>query len=148
MHLMRLTAFSDYSLRVLIYLAAAPGRRSTVADIAAAFGISENHLVKVVHCLGRGGILRNTRGRNGGIRLARAPEDISVAEVVRLTEGGDGPAECFDRATNTCLLGGGCGLQRILREAVGEFYTVLGRYSVADLRASPARARALLRRVA
>ena len=134
---MRLTTFSDYSLRVLIYLAAAPEGRSTIAEIAAAFGISEHHLVKVVQLLGREGILLNTRGRRGGVRLARPAERINVGEVVRLTEGGDMPAECFDPATNTCLLAGGCGLQRILAQAVQEFYAVLGRYSVADLRASP-----------
>ena len=143
---MRLTTFSDYSLRVLIYLAAAPEGRSTIADIARAFGISENHLVKVVQLLGREGILRNTRGRNGGVQLARPADRINVAEVMRLTEGGDMPAECFDRETNTCALAGGCGLQRILKEAVEKFYAVLGQYSVADLRASPRKLAVLLRR--
>ena len=125
---MRLTAFSDYSLRVLIYLAAAPEGRSTIADIARAFGISEHHLVKVVHLLGRQGFLLNTR------------------EVVRLTEGGDMPAECFDKDTNTCVLAGGCGLQRVLKEAVENFYAALGKYSVADLRASPRKLAVLLQR--
>jgi len=143
---MRLTAFSDYSLRVLIYLAAAPEGRSTIADIARAFGVSEHHLVKVVHLLGRRGFLLNTRGRNGGVELARPAAEINVGEVVRLTEGGDVPAECFDMETNACVLAGGCGLQRILKEAVEKFYAVLGRYSVADLRASPARLSRLLYR--
>lgn len=143
---MKLTAFSDYSLRVLIYLAAAPEGRSTIAAMARAFGISEHHLVKVVHRLGREGILANTRGRKGGVRLARAAEEINVGELVRLTEGGDMPAECFDRETNTCVLAGGCGLQRILKEAVGTFYAALGRYSVADLQASPRKVALLLRR--
>jgi Rrf2 family nitric oxide-sensitive transcriptional repressor len=143
---MRLTTFSDYSLRVLIYLAAAPEGRSTIADIARAFGVSEHHLVKVVQLLGREGILLNTRGRKGGVRLARAAEAINVGEVLRLTEGGDMPAECFDAATNSCVLAGGCGLQRILKEAVEKFYAALGQYSVADLRASPRRLAVLLRR--
>ena len=143
---MRLTAFSDYSLRVLIYLAAAPETRSTVADIAGAFGISEHHLVKVVQLLGREGILLNTRGRKGGVQLARPAGEINVGQVLRLTEGRDLPAECFDPETNSCMLAGGCGLQRILKEAVEKFYAALGQYSVADLRASPQRAVLLLRR--
>jgi len=143
---MRLTAFSDYSLRVLIYLAAAPETRSTIADIASAFGISEHHLVKVVQLLGREGILLNTRGRKGGVQLARPAEEINVGQVLRLTEGGDLPAECFDPETNSCMLAGGCGLQRILKEAVEKFYAVLGQYSVADLRASPRKIALLLRR--
>ena len=143
---MRLTAFSEYSLRVLIYLAAAPEGRSTIADIARAFDVSEHHLVKVVHQLGRQGFLLNTRGRKGGVALARPAAEINVGEVVRLTEGGDRPAECFDRETNACVLAGGCGLQRILKEAVGKFYAALAQYSVADLRASPARVHRLLHR--
>lgn len=143
---MRLTAFSDYSLRVLIYLAAAPEGRSTIADIARAFGISEHHLVKVVQRLGREGILLNTRGRGGGVKLARPAQEINVGEVMRLTEGGDMPAECFDEAANTCVLAGGCRLQKILGDAVEKFYAVLGQYSVADLGASPRKVALLLRR--
>jgi len=142
---MRLTTFTDYSLRVLLYVAAAPEGRATIAEIARAFGISEHHLVKVVHLLGREGVLANTRGRRGGLRLARPPREINVGAVVRLTEGGDLPAECFDRATNTCVLAGGCGLQRALGEAMRSFYGVLGRYTLEDLRLQPAKVRLLLR---
>ena len=134
---MRLTTFTDYSLRVLIYLAAAPEGRATIADIAKAFGISEHHLVKVVHLLGREGILLNTRGRRGGLQLGRPAGDINVGDVVRLTEGGDMPAECFDRATNTCALAGGCGLERALAEATASFYDTLAQYTVADLQVHP-----------
>jgi Rrf2 family nitric oxide-sensitive transcriptional repressor len=143
---MRLTTFSDYSLRVLIYLAAAPEGRSTIADIAGAFAVSEHHLVKVVQLLGREGILLNTRGRGGGVQLALPAEQINVGKVLRLTEGGDMPAECFDPETNSCVLAGGCRLQKVLREAVEEFYAVLGQYSVADLRASPRKLAVLLQR--
>lgn len=136
---MRLTAFTDYSLRVLIYLARAPEGRATVAEIARAFAISENHLVKVVHALGRHGILSNTRGRQGGVRLARDASEINVGKVVRLTEGRAMPAECFDRDTNTCPLAGGCGLERALGEAVEAFYASLERFTVADLRAGSRR---------
>lgn len=143
---MRLTAFTDYSLRVLMYVARAPEGRATIAGIARAFDISEHHVAKVVHFLGREGLLVNTRGHGGGLRLARAPSAIQVGALVRLTEGGDMPAECFDRGSNTCRLAGGCGLQRALREALESFYSALDRYSIADLHVQPRALRALLDR--
>lgn len=142
---LRLTTFTDYSLRVLLYLAAAPGGRSTIAEIAAAFGVSEQHLVKVVHRLGKEGFLTNTRGRGGGLRLARPAGEISVAAVVRGSAGADLPAECFHPASNTCMLAGGCRLQSILAEALDNFYEALAKYSVADLTVAPIRLRRLLR---
>jgi Rrf2 family transcriptional regulator, nitric oxide-sensitive transcriptional repressor len=140
---MRLTTFTDYSLRVLLYVAAAPGGRATIAEIARAHAISENHLVKVVHFLGKQGLLVNTRGRGGGLRLARAPQSINVGAVVRLAEADARVAECFDRGTNTCLLAGGCSLQRVLREALGSFYATLDRYSLDDLRLTARTAKVL-----
>ena len=140
---MRLTAFTDYSLRVLLYVAAAPEGRATIAEIARAYGISENHLVKVAHFLGREGLLANTRGRGGGLRLARAAQTINVGAVVRLAEGDDRPAECFDPGTNTCVLAGGCALHGALREALGSFYATLDGYSLADLRLPERSARLL-----
>ena len=134
---MKLSTFSDYSLRVLMYLAAAPGGKATIGEIAGAFGISEHHLVKVVQRLGAEGLLLNTRGRGGGVRLARAPGEINLGQVVRMTEGGDRPAECFDRGTNTCLLAGRCRLEGALREAVASFYESLERRTLADLRPGP-----------
>jgi Rrf2 family transcriptional regulator, nitric oxide-sensitive transcriptional repressor len=130
---MRLTAFTDYSLRVLIYLAEAPAERATIGEIARTFGISKHHLVKVAHFLGREGLLANTRGRRGGLRLARPPAEINVGTVVRLTEAPDMPAECFNRATNACVLAGTCRLQGVLREALESFYDTLSGYTVADL---------------
>jgi Rrf2 family transcriptional regulator, nitric oxide-sensitive transcriptional repressor len=135
----RLTTFTDYSLRVLIYLAGAAEHRATIAEIAGAFGISENHLVKVVHLLGKEGLLINTRGHGGGVRLARPPTAINIARVVRLTEGADVPAECFDRETNRCALTAVCRLQPVLKEGVTAFYEALGRYSLEDLRIPPAK---------
>jgi Rrf2 family nitric oxide-sensitive transcriptional repressor len=140
----RLTTFTDYSLRVLLYVASAPEGRATIAEIATAYGVSENHMVKVVHFLGKNGLLANTRGRGGGLRLARPAEDINVAQVVRLAESGDRPAECFDKATNHCVLAGSCGLQRVLGDAVDAFYGTLERYSLADLQLPRRKAQVLL----
>jgi Rrf2 family transcriptional regulator, nitric oxide-sensitive transcriptional repressor len=137
MQLMRLTAFSDYSLRTLLYAAAAPEGRATVGEAALAFGVSRNHLVKVVHFLGKEGFLDNSRGRRGGFRLARPAADINLGDVIRRTEAGDMPAECFDPATNGCVLAGRCRLQRVLAEAVRDFYGTLGRYTLHDLRVRP-----------
>jgi Rrf2 family nitric oxide-sensitive transcriptional repressor len=130
---MRLTSFTDYSLRVLMYLAAEPDRRATIGEIAQAFDISENHLMKVVHALGKAGLLANVRGRGGGVELARAPEAISIGAVVRETEGDAIPAECFDRETNTCGIVRACRLRGVLHEAVEAFHAVLDQYTLADL---------------
>jgi Rrf2 family nitric oxide-sensitive transcriptional repressor len=130
---MRLTTFSDYSLRVLIYLAANPPRRATIAEIAQSFQISESHLNKVVHCLGQNGWLANVRGKGGGLALAQAPELIRVGAVVRWAEGVDVPAECFDAQSNHCVISRVCRLRGVLSEAVRAFYDVLDRYTLADL---------------
>ena len=97
---MRLTSFTDYSLRVLMYLATDPDRRATISEIAAAFDISRNHLMKVVHFLGQQGWLANVRGRSGGIELGKAPEAINIGAVVRAAEGDAMPAECFVSTTS------------------------------------------------
>ncbi|HUL96087.1 MAG TPA: Rrf2 family transcriptional regulator [Usitatibacter sp.] len=130
---MRLTTFTDYSLRLLIYVAGSQRERVTIAEVAEAFGISENHLVKVAHELGRAGFLDNARGRGGGMRLAAAPESIGVAQVVRATEGRDVPAECFTTGEADCPIAGHCRLEHVLGEAVESFYATLGRYTLADL---------------
>lgn len=130
---MRLTRFTDYSLRVLIYLAAEPGRRATIAEIAGAFAVNVNHLTKVVHFLGRQGWLATLRGKGGGVGLAQAPQAIRVGEVVRRAEGADQTAECFDRATNTCAIARICRLHDVLQEAADAFHAVLDRTTLADL---------------
>lgn len=130
---MRLTTFTDYSLRVLIYLAIRPEQRVTIAEIATAFDISESHLMKVVHFLGKHGFLANVRGKGGGLTLASTPDAINVGAVVRLTEADSLPAECFDPDRNTCVISQSCQLRKILGEAVSAFYSVLERYSLADL---------------
>jgi Rrf2 family nitric oxide-sensitive transcriptional repressor len=130
---MRLTAFTDYSLRVLIFLAAEPGRRATIGEIAKAFGVKENHLTKVVHFLGKAGLLANVRGKGGGLDLAQAPEDIVVGTVVRLTEGEALPAECFGEDGGHCSIVRSCRLRGVLGEAVDAFYLVLDAYTLEDL---------------
>lgn len=130
---MKLTSFTDYSLRVLIYLAARPDVRSTVGEIAEAFDISAHHLTKVVHLLGKHGWLSNVRGKGGGMELARPPEEISIGAVVRLTEGEPRPAECFGALDTPCRIEPACRLRGVLAEAADAFYGVLDRYTLADL---------------
>ncbi|WP_332746179.1 Rrf2 family transcriptional regulator [Hydrogenophaga sp.] len=130
---MKLTAFTDYSLRVLIYLAAQPQQRATIAEIATAFDVSENHLTKVVHCLGKNGWLANVRGKGGGLELAMPPELIGVGAVVRQTEGVAVVAECFSDKGNHCSITRVCRLRGVLGEAVEAFHAVLDRYTLADL---------------
>jgi len=130
---MKLTAFTDYSLRVLMYLAAAPAGRATIAEISEAFDISEHHLTKVVHFLGKKGWITTSRGRRGGMALARRPDDIVVGRVLRDTEGNAVPAACFDPAQTRCSIVSCCQLQSVLAEAVESFYAVLDRFTLADI---------------
>lgn len=130
---MKLTAFTDYSLRVLIYLAAEPGRRATIAEIATAFDVSEHHLTKVGHFLGKHGWLANVRGKGGGLALAQDPRDIVVGGVVRATEGAAVPAECFGETPERCCIAPVCRLRGVLAEAVEAFHAVLDGYRLADL---------------
>jgi Rrf2 family nitric oxide-sensitive transcriptional repressor len=129
---MRLTTFSDYSLRVLIYLGLRQDRLITIADIAQAYGISENHLMKVVHGLAQRGDIETVRGKGGGMRLARQPQAINIGETIRATEGDGGLLGCLDGNSNCCIQGA-CALTGILREAQNALYAVLDRYTLADL---------------
>ena len=130
---MKLTAFTDYALRVLIYLGAAGRRRATIAQIAQAYDVSENHLVKVVHFLGKQGWLANVRGKGGGLELAMPAEVVSIGEVVRQTEGQVVAAECFGEQGGDCCLAPECHLRGVLAEAIDAFYAVLDRYKLADI---------------
>jgi Rrf2 family nitric oxide-sensitive transcriptional repressor len=129
---MRLKTFTDYSLRVLIFLAARPQQRATIAEIADTFDISENHLMKVSHVLGKAGLLANVRGKGGGLELAMTPKAINVGNVVRITEGAPHPAECFS-AHNTCCIVRACKLRTVFDDAVQAFYAVLDRYTLEDI---------------
>lgn len=140
---MKLTSFTDYSLRVLIFLAAQPGRRATIAEIATAFEIKENHLTKVVHFLGQVGLLTNVRGKGGGLDLARDPSQIVIGAVVREAEGAVVPAECFGENPGRCRITPVCRLRGVMREAVDAFYRVLDACTLQDItqnRAALARA--------
>lgn len=130
---MRLTLFSDYSLRLLLYAGANGERLVTVSEIATAYGISRHHLVKVSQLLIGLGLVESVRGRNGGLRLARPPEEINVGALVRETEPDFHLVECFDRETNTCALAPACDLKSLLAEAQAEFLRVLDSRTLADL---------------
>ena len=129
---MRLTTFTDYALRVLLHAATAPDGRATIAGVARTHAISEHHLVKVVHRLGKAGLLANTRGRGGGLRLARDAATITLGEVVRLTEGETVLADCFAGGA-PCPLLGRCRLNEALRQADDAFHAVLDRHTLLDL---------------
>jgi Rrf2 family nitric oxide-sensitive transcriptional repressor len=130
---MQLTRYSDYSLRVLIYLARRPEQFATIEEISQAYGISKAHLMKVVHQLGRAGFLETLRGRGGGLRLARPPEEITVGDVIHHTEGRMDLVECFDPGTSHCRIQPVCGLRGVLEEALDAFLKTLDRYTLADL---------------
>ena len=129
---MRLTGFTDYTLRTLVYLALQPDRQVTIADIANAYDISANHLMKVVHQLAMAGDIATTRGRRGGLRLARPAAAINVGEVVRRSEPDMALVSCFDNAQG-CVIQDGCVLQTVLGDALAAFLAVLDKYTVADL---------------
>jgi Rrf2 family transcriptional regulator, nitric oxide-sensitive transcriptional repressor len=141
---MRLSHYSDYSLRVLLYLGAREDERATIAQIAAAYDISANHLMKVVHHLAQRGYVETVRGKGGGMRLARAPEDINVGELVRATEDNSRLAECFDRETSCCRIESACRLRGILRGALESFFRELDRHTLAELLAPRAKLARLL----
>lgn len=129
---MQLTLFSDYSLRILLYLTMYRGRRVSVPEISAAYGISKNHLVKIVQRLVEEGWVDSVAGRGGGLALACDPEAINVGTVVRTTEPHLNLVECFDSEANTCPIDPACGLKGALMRAQDAFFAELGRHTLAD----------------
>lgn len=130
---MRLTLYTDYSLRVLLYLAGNTDRLVTISELADFYNISRNHLVKVVHELGLSGFIFTTRGKHGGIRLARPADEIHIGEVVRKTEPDLNLLECFDPTIDTCRITSSCKLKGVLFDARRSFMDVLDQQTLADL---------------
>ncbi|HLS60794.1 MAG TPA: Rrf2 family transcriptional regulator [Virgibacillus sp.] len=142
---MKLTNYTDYSLRVLIYLAIkGPETKSTITEITEAYQISRNHLTKVIHQLGQIGVITTTRGRGGGITLAQNPKEVTIGSIVRETEENFHMVECFNSENNNCVLTPVCGLKHVLHEALAAYLTVLDKYTIADLVKEPEMYRILL----
>lgn len=130
---MRLTSYTDYALRTLIFLGVNRDRLVTIQDIADLHGISKNHLMKVVHQLGVDGIVDTVRGRNGGLRLKREPADINIGAVVRTTETDFYMAQCFDPANVGCAYSASCKLKGVLGAATAAYLKVLDGVTLADV---------------
>lgn len=132
---MRLTNFTDYTLRVLIYLGVHRDDQHlrTISDIAGAYGISENHLTKIVHHLARQGYIETVRGKGGGLKLARAPERINVGDVVRAAETDLAIVECHAEGNMNCPIAAACALRTVLGRALAAFFAVLDAQTLADL---------------
>ena len=129
---MHLTLWTDYALRTLIYVGAGGARRATIGEVAACFDVSKTHLMKVVNRLAQQGYLETTRGKGGGLRLARAPAEIRVGAVVRATEDDLAVMGCLG-ATGFCRIEGCCVLRQALRQATEAFLATLDAYTLADL---------------
>lgn len=130
---MRLTKQTNYAVRMLMYCAANEGHLSRIPEIAKAYNVSELFLFKILQPLTRAGLVETTRGRNGGIRLGRAAHEISLFDVVKVTEDSFAMAECFEDGAAECPLVDSCGLNAALRKALNAFFDVLAQYSIDDL---------------
>ncbi|PKP73134.1 MAG: Rrf2 family transcriptional regulator [Alphaproteobacteria bacterium HGW-Alphaproteobacteria-6] len=129
---MQLSAFSDYALRSLMFLAVAGDRPVPAREIAARHGLSFDHVAKIAQFLAREGFVVATRGRSGGLRLARPPEEIVIGDVIRRSEAGSGPAECLRGGPVSCVLAPVCGMTPILAEAQEAFFAALDRRTLAE----------------
>jgi Rrf2 family nitric oxide-sensitive transcriptional repressor len=129
---MRLTALTDYAMRLLMYVGQHPDRLCTISEVAQRYGISEAHLMKVTHRLGQGGWVETVRGKGGGMRLAKLPRDIGLGEVARDMESDFAIVECF-ATSGSCALDGQCRLAGIFEGALADFHRHLDRYTLLDL---------------
>ena len=130
---MRLSEYTDYTLRVLMYCAAHRERRVTIAELAEQHGLSKNHLMKVVNDLARQGLIETTRGRGGGLRLLREPGAIGIGDVVRASETDFRLVECFDAGTNLCSLTPNCRLKHLFQVALSAYFKALDGATLADM---------------
>lgn len=130
---MQLTRFTDYALRTLMLLGSTERKRMAIDEIAEAFAMNRQHLTKVVHRLGQLGYVETTRGKGGGVTLAKRPEAIGIGDVVREVETSFDLLECFDPATNTCPAGGRCVLEAVLAKARDAFLAELDFCTLADV---------------
>lgn len=130
---MQLTQFTDYSLRTLIYVAIRDGETCTIAEIAESYNISKNHLMKIVHRLGKLGILKTLRGKGGGLLLSAKPEQLNLGELVQKLEPNFFIAECFDTSNNKCVIAPACQLKKFLYEASTSFIQTLCKYTLHDV---------------
>jgi Rrf2 family iron-responsive transcriptional regulator len=130
---MRLTRQTNYAMRILMYCGTNKDKLSRIPEIAAAYSVSELFLFKILQPLVENGLVETVRGRNGGVRLGRSAEKITLFDVVRVTEDSFSMAECFDNDAAECPLIDSCGLNSALREALGAFFAVLERHTIADL---------------
>jgi len=134
---MRLSEYTDYTLRVLMYCAAHRDRLVTIGELAEHHGLSKNHLMKVVNDLARQGLLETTRGRGGGLRLLAEPETICIGDVVRATETDFRLVECFDATTNACTLTPSCRLKHLFNDALAGYFKALDGATLADMTRGP-----------
>ncbi len=142
---MRLTLYTDYSLRVLLYLGSMDSDKlATIKEISESYGISKNHLMKVTHELGKLGYIETIRGRGGGIRLATKPEEIVIGKVIRQTEEDFYLVDCFNPESVGCIISPVCSLKGALNKAMHAYLTVLDEYTLSDFLHSKEELAALL----
>lgn len=130
---MRLTSFTDYAVRVLIYAAKKGGELSSIKEVSESYQISSNHLMKVVHVLGKGGYLHTVRGKNGGFCLGKEPSEISIGDLIRYTEDDLNIVECLSHKKGRCALIENCKFANIMKEALGAFLSVADSYTLEDI---------------
>ncbi|CDO03562.1 HTH-type transcriptional repressor NsrR [Oceanobacillus picturae] len=142
---MNLKKYTDYSLRVLIFTGLKHGEeRARIKEISDVYNISQEHVRKVVHDLVKRGLIESTRGRGGGIRLAKPAREINVGMLVRDLEQDFALLECFDKGTNHCVISPGCSLKHVINKALGTFFKVLEEYTLEDLIHNEEELRALM----
>ena len=130
---MRLTKQTNYAVRILMYCAANPGALSRISDISKAYNLSETFLFKILKPIADNGYVESVRGRNGGVRLGKPAQEISLLDIVRVTEDNFSMADCFDNDTSNCPLVSACSLNSAWSEALSAFFAVLEKYTIADL---------------